>query len=209
MSGFDLFLDFPSQFEFGSFRCYECDVSFTDNADALKHLMGHLPKDFDDENENDKSSEYDPGEFEVNLEHSGESLNESQTRQKYHEMMHQPCEIDCPKCTKKFNSMADWGIHFKITHEVNEHDDIPASTSGTNISDINSDPPSPVFKPRQLKRIRDSLADDEKEDHFLDKFCNEVYEEWIEDEAFEVWLDHAVIPAFLELARKRRKRRKA
>ena len=57
MTGFDLFLDLPSKFESGSFQCYECNVSFTDNADALKHLMGHLPANPDDETENDENDQ--------------------------------------------------------------------------------------------------------------------------------------------------------
>ena len=102
-------------------------------------------------------------------------------------MMNQPCEIKCQHCPEIFNSMGDWGNHFIEVHS-NKCDDIPVSTSGENVShmnigstsqhnnetsdvikistnnesvqDIDFDPPSPVYRVRNIKRIRaNSLSD--------------------------------------------------
>ena len=233
MTGFDLFQNLPSKFDIESFQCHECNTSFTDAAEALKHLTSHLPKESYDEIENNENDEYDPGIFDLG-EFSSE--NESEIRRKYFEMAHQPCDIECPNCKENFKSMISWGNHYNDVHKnkcddipvstngenvsnvevgstsqhnVDKSDDISVSTSGENNSDWDSDPPSPVYTSRNRKRIRDnSVSDDKISDDYLNEFCNEVFEEWIEDEAFEVWLDHAVIPAFIELA-KRQKRQKA
>ena len=168
MTGFDLFQNLPSKFDFGSFQCYECNLNFTDPAEALSHLMGHLPKESYDDIESDKTDEYDPGEFDPFDTFSPE--NESDTRQKYIEMANQPCEIDCPNCNENFKSMAAWGNHFNDVHK-NKCDDIPVSTSIENVSsvkigstspynessqNVDFDPPSPVYTVRNMNRIRAS-----------------------------------------------------
>ena len=156
MTGFDRFLDFPLQFDFGSFQCYDCNVSFTDVDDALKHLTGHLPKDFDKDVQNNENAfenvEYQPPEV----------SNEDQTQrdQKYLEMLHQPNETACPQCDKTFNTLAAWGAHFQSVHEMNKFDDIPVSTSGENGQDNDFDPPSPVYMVRNIERIRSNSFSD-------------------------------------------------
>ena len=185
MTGFDLFLNFPLQIEFGTFQCYECDISFTDVNDALKHLTGHLPKDFD--HESDGSSGFENFEYEP-----PEISNEDQTqaRQKSLEMLSQPNETKCPQCDEIFNTLAAWGAHFQSAHAIKQVDDIPESSSIENIPDakigstsqfdgeksdhipvttsgengqgIDVDPPSPVYRVRNMKRIRANSFSDTK-----------------------------------------------
>ena len=176
-TGFDVFQNLPSQFDLESFKCHECDVSFTDAAEAVKHLMSHLPKESYDDIEKNVNDEYDPGELDLG-EFSSE--NESETRRKYTEMANQHCDIECPNCNENFTSMIAWGNHFNDVHKkcddisvsknvennstvdlgstsqhnADKSDDIPVSTSGENVPDIDFDPPSPVYKVRNLKRIR-------------------------------------------------------
>ena len=84
--------------------------------------------------------------------------------------------------------------------------------------DIDSDPPSPVIAPMNSKRSRcsnlsqnDSGNGSWNKPSFLTEFLNEVYDEILEDECFELWLDCAVVPALIEYFRpmveKRRKQR--
>ena len=154
-------------------------------------MTGHLPKHFDKDIANEENPEFENviDDFPVEL------SNEDQTQrdQKYLEILNQPNETKCPQCDEIFNTLAAWGAHFQSAHEIKQFgnipssssgkpifdidvgstsqshadkfDDIPVSTSGENVLEIDFDPPSPVYKVRTVKRIRgDSWSQNEDDD---------------------------------------------
>ena len=93
-----------------------------------------------------------------------------------------------------------------------------ATETKTITPDIDYDPPSPVIRPMNSKRARYSMLSQNdsgygswNEPSVLTEFLNEIYDEILEDECFEVWLDSAVVPALIEyfrpLVEKRRKQK--
>ena len=106
---------------------------------------------------------------------------------------------DIPVSTSK--NMHDSGLTSSSQINFDKYDDIPVSTK----DEVDFDPPSPIITPKNRQRARvselnsnDSGNGSLEENSVLPSLLEEVYEELIEDECFEVWLDFAVVPALIE-----------
>ena len=223
MTGFKLFQK-PVLFE--PFECLECNQMLSTAEITANHLSGHFP-DLDEPEDYlfhvDDAEEMNEDE-KIDLEKWIQP--NSLLTNVYNEWIAWFGYIECAYCTEQFRSKIAWFYHVVNVHQIHpdrlyeksslqlktdqngdlgynqdNYDDIPVSTK----YEVDFDPPSPKIPPKNRKRARvselnsnDSGNGSLEENSVLPSLLEDVYEELIEDECFEVWLDFAVVPALIE-----------